>query len=138
MAKKLENLDFLKNALRMLLGLFLIFAGISHLSWARQEFQAQVPSWVPLSIDLVVILSGIVEISLGAALIFLKAYRREVGLITGIFFVMIFPGNVHQYLNGIDAFGLDSDRARMIRLFFQPVLIFWAIWSTKTKEEVQR
>lgn len=128
----------IRHILRITLGLFLIFAGLSHLTWARAEFQAQVPNWVPLNIDLVVILSGIVEILLGSSLVFLKRYRREVGIITAIFFVAIFPGNVHQYMNGIDAFTLDSDRARLIRLFFQPVLIFWALWSTKGREEAQR
>lgn len=123
---------------RWILGLFLLFAGLSHLSWARSEFQAQVPDWIPLNTDLVVILSGVVEITLGASLLFIKKYRRVVGIITAIFFVMIFPGNVHQYLNGIDAFGLDSDRARMVRLFFQPVLILWAILCTRTKEEESR
>lgn len=42
----------------------------------------------------------------------------------------IFPGNVAQYVEGTDAFGLDSDRARLVRLFFQPLLVAWALWST--------
>lgn len=125
----------MRNILRIFLGLFLILAGISHLSWARGEFQAQVPSWVPLSIDVVVILSGLVEILLGSGLIFLRKYRREMGIIVALFFVAIFPGNIHQYLNSIDAFGLDSDRARLVRLFFQPILILWALWCTRSIRE---
>ncbi len=116
--------------LRVVLGLFLLFAGISHLTTARAEFLAQVPPWVPLDGDLVVVLSGIAEITLGLALIFLFEQRALVGLTVAAFFIVIFPGNISQYVNRIDAFGLNSDQARFIRLFFQPVLVFWALWST--------
>jgi uncharacterized membrane protein len=93
------------------------------------EFQAQVPPWVPLSPDFVVLASGVVEIALGLALVSLQR-RREVGIATALFFIAIFPGNISQFVNQIDAFGLDSDRARAIRLLFQPLLVLWALWST--------
>ena len=115
---------------QLLLGAALIFAGISHLSFARATFQAQVPTWLPLDPDFVVISSGIVEILLGLALITLWPLRRRVGLVTALFFVAIFPGNINQLVNGIDAFGLNSDSARATRLLFQPVLVLWALWST--------
>lgn len=115
---------------RILLGAFLAFAGISHLTFNRTEFLAQVPGWLPLNPDWVVILSGIAEIALGLSLIFLSKQRRLVGLVTAIFFVLVFPGNVSQYINKIDAFGLNSDGLRLTRLFFQPVLVLWALWST--------
>ena len=120
-----------KNIFRILLALFMIYAGFSHLTFNRVEFQAQVPDWVPMSKDLVVILSGFVEMLLGLALLFWKNQRAKIGWALAIFFVLIFPGNLAQYLDGKDAFGaLDSDRARLIRLFFQPVLIAWALWSS--------
>jgi uncharacterized membrane protein len=119
-----------QNIARVILGAFMIFAAVGHTTFLRAEFQAQVPDWIPLSKDLVVILSGIVELTLGLAMIFWKTQRIKVGIALAIFFVLIFPGNIHQYTNGIDAFGLDTDRARFIRLFFQPVLILWALWST--------
>lgn len=115
---------------RLLLGASLLFAGVSHLAWARTEFVAQVPTWLPLNADLVVVLSGIVEIVLGAALILLSRYRVAVGWLVAAFFVAIFPGNISQYVNGISAFGLDTDSARFTRLFFQPVLVIWALWCT--------
>jgi uncharacterized membrane protein len=121
---------FIQTLLRILLGIILLFAGISHLTFARTEFLAQVPNWVPLDGDLVVVLSGIVEIILGAALIFLGRHRVIVGWIVAAFFVAIFPGNIAQYLNRIDAFMLNTDEARAIRLLFQPVLVAWALWST--------
>lgn len=107
-----------------------MLAGTSHLTWARTEFQAQVPHWVPLPIDLVVILSGIVEILLGLSLIFLARQRVLVGWVVATFFVLVFPGNIAQYLNHADGFGLDTDLARGMRLLFQPVLVAWALWST--------
>lgn len=119
-----------QSALRVLLGLFLVFAGTSHLTTARAEFLAQVPTWLPVDGDLVVILSGIAEIALGLALIFLVKQRVLVDLAVAAFFVLIFPGNISQYVNRIDAFGLNSDQARFTRLFFQPVLVIWALWAT--------
>lgn len=115
---------------RWLLGFALLGTGLAHLFWARDEFQAQVPLWVPLEADRVVVLSGVVEILLGAALLALPRHRVVVGWIVAGFFVAVFPGNVSQYVHGIDAFGLDTDRARAIRLLFQPVLVVWALWCT--------
>jgi uncharacterized membrane protein len=118
-----------KNA-RIVLGLFMLLAGIGHLTVQRVEFQAQVPNWIPLSKDLVVILSGIVEILLGLAMIFWRKQRIKVGIALAIFYVLVFPGNIAQYAEHRDAFGLDTDTKRLARLFFQPVLILWALWST--------
>ena len=113
------------------LGAFLLSAGASHLTVSRLEFQAQVPTWLPLDPDFVVISSGIVEILLGLSLITLWRFRKRVGLLVALFFVAIFPGNINQFVNGIDAFGLNSDSARAVRLLFQPVLVLWALWSTE-------
>ncbi len=123
-------MQLLRNATQLLLGAALTYAGTTHLTTSRQEFQAQVPTWVPLSADFVVIASGIVEIALGLSLLLLWKYRTQIGWVTAAFFIAIFPGNISQYVNGIDAFGLDSDRARAIRLLFQPLLVIWALWST--------
>ncbi|MCT4613506.1 MAG: DoxX family membrane protein [Marinifilaceae bacterium] len=120
----------IKTISRILLGIFLIYAGISHLSFNRTEFLAQVPSWLFIEADLVVVLSGYVEIVLGLLMLVFNKKRMYVGWIVGLFFVIIFPGNIHQYVNHIDSFGLNTDTARGIRLLFQPVLIIWAIWST--------
>jgi uncharacterized membrane protein len=122
-------MEIIRKVTQVLLGAVLIYAGISHLTTNRLEFQAQVPNWVPLSADFVVLASGVIEILLGLALASLK-FRREVGIATALLFIAIFPGNISQYVNGIDAFGLDTDRARAIRLLFQPLLVIWALWST--------
>lgn len=120
----------LQDVARIVLGLALAYAGTSHLLWARDEFSAQVPDWVPLDVDLVVVLSGVVEIVLGLSLALLARHRVLLGWVAAAFFVAVFPGNISQFVDGDDAFGLDSDLARAIRLPFQPVLVAWALWST--------
>jgi len=120
----------IQNILRIVLGLLMILAGIGHLTFLRVPFQAQVPNWVPLDKDLVVVLSGIVEITLGAAMVFLSSQKAMVGLVLAAFYVAVFPGNISQYITHTSAFGLDTDTKRFVRLFFQPVLIAWALWST--------
>jgi len=129
---------YLRNMGQVILGIALTYAGSTHLTSSRQEFQAQVPTWLPLDADFVVIASGIVEIILGLALLILWRYRSQVGLIVAIFFILIFPGNINQYVNGIDAFGLDTDQARLTRLFFQPLLVAWALWSTGSWQIIKR
>ena len=124
----------IKKLLQLCLGAFLTSAGTSHLGSNRKEFLAQVPTWLPLNADFVVIASGLVEIALGISLItttfIFTKYRRQVGIAVAVFFILIFPGNINQYLNQIDAFGLDTDQKRLIRLFFQPLLVIWALWAS--------
>jgi len=123
----------IKKLLQLCLGAFLTSAGSSHLGSNRKEFLAQVPTWLPLNADFVVIASGLVEIALGILLItttfIFTKYRKQVGIAVAVFFILIFPGNINQYVNQIDAFGLDTDQKRLIRLLFQPLLVLWALWS---------
>ncbi|AFU68149.1 hypothetical protein P700755_001209 [Psychroflexus torquis ATCC 700755] len=129
--KKEIKTTLTQNIFRILLAIFMVYAGFSHLTFNRIDFQAQVPDWIPMSKDLVVILSGIVEIALGLGLAFWKKKRAKFGWALALFFILIFPGNIAQYLDSKDAFGaLNSDKARLIRLFFQPVLIAWVLWSS--------
>ncbi len=124
----------IKKLLQLSLGAFLTSAGTSHLGSNRTEFLAQVPSWLPLNGDFVVVASGLIEIALGISLIsttfIFTQYRKQVGIVVAIFFILIFPGNINQYVNKIDAFGLDTDQKRLVRLFFQPPLVIWALWSS--------
>ena len=86
---------------------------------------------LPIDKDAVVVASGAVEIMLGAALVVLPKERRRIGTILAAFFVAVFPGNIAQATQKRAAFGLDSDGARIARLFFQPLLVCWALWSTR-------
>ena len=123
-------MQLLARSAQLLLGAALAYAGFTHLTTSRTEFQAQVPTILARQADFVVIASGVVEIVLGLSLIFLFKYRTQIGWIVAAFFVAIFPGNISQYINGTDAFGLDTDQARATRLLFQPLLVIWALWST--------
>jgi uncharacterized membrane protein len=127
---------------RYLLGAALIYAGVGHFTFSRLAFQAQVPPWLPLDPDFVVLASGAVEIALGLGLIFIARYRKQIGWLTAAFFLAVFPGNISQYLTQTDAFGLNTDEARAIRLLFQPLLIIWALWATaawtKSKNESKK
>jgi len=125
------NRSTIKTGARLLLGAGLVFAGISHLTTARKEFRAQVPDWVPLEKDDTVVYSGIAEIALGTALAAApKKYRSFTGKVAALFFAAVFPGNIAQYTHHRSAFGLDTDKKRFTRLWFQPLLIWWALKST--------
>ena len=126
---------------RLAFGAALLFAGATHLTVARKEFQAQVPEWLPIDDDIVVLGSGVAEITLGAALVALPKHRVPVGLAVAAFFIAIFPGNISQLVTHTDAFGLNDDRSRAIRLLFQPVLVLWALWGTaawRDRRELKR
>jgi len=118
-----------RTAARLLLGAVMVGAGVLHLTTQREEFRAQVPAWFPVDEDLTVLGSGVAEIALGAAFLALPGRKKLVGALLAAFFVAIFPGNVAQYLEGNDAFGLDTDRKRLVRLFFQPLLVLWALYG---------
>ncbi len=123
-------MQFIQRIPQMVLGFALGYAGIGHLTTSRVEFRAQVPSVFAEYADFVVLASGVVEIVLGVGLIFVWKYRVQIGWLVALFFVAIFWGNISQYVNGVDAFGLDTDTKRLVRLFFQPVLVAWALLST--------
>lgn len=122
----------MRSFLRILLGLALVFAGTSHLTFARRDFRAQVPESLPLDTDAVVLGSGVAEIGLGSALLLApRSARRTVGTVAAWFFVAVFPGNIAQWMNQRSAFGLDTDGKRFARLFGQPLLVAAALWSTR-------
>ncbi|WP_407320022.1 hypothetical protein UQW22_06120 [Isoptericola halotolerans] len=123
---------------RIVLGLMLVGAGVSHLTVARDEFQAQVPGWFPVDEDVTVLASGVVEIAIGGSLVVLSRWKVAVGLVAAAFFVVIFPGNVAQWLESKDGFGLDTDAKRLARLPFQAVLIAAALWSTGAWSALRR
>jgi uncharacterized membrane protein len=123
-------MQLLRRVPQIILGFALAYAGIGHLTTSRQEFQAQVPTLLKDYADFVVLASGVVEIVLGLSLIALWKYRLQIGALVAMFFIAVFWGNISQYINKVDAFGLDSDKARFIRLLFQPLLVIWALGST--------
>lgn len=124
-----------QNLTAIALGSAMTFAGISHLTFNREEFQAQVPNWFPMDKDAVVLGSGVAEIALGAGLLAWKKRHREVGVALAAFYAAIFPGNIGQYAERHDGFGLDTDGKRLARLFFQPALIAGALHAAGLPEK---
>ncbi len=123
----------LQNVFRVILGIAMLYIGIGHFTFSRIEFQAQVPTWLTSEenlIDFIILASGIIEIILGALMIWGGKVKVKTGIALAIFYILIFPGNINQYVNGIDAFNLNTDTKRLVRLFFQPLLLLWALWST--------
>jgi uncharacterized membrane protein len=133
MTTKISSSARLRMAAQAVLGAAMLSAGTGHLTVQRQEFQAQVPPWFPADPDLVVVVSGLVEIGLGAALltVWRQPWRRRLGLLLALFFLAVFPGNIAQFTEHRDAFGLDTDTKRAVRLLFQPLLMLWAIVATR-------
>lgn len=128
-----RTMQTLKTVLYLLLAAFMIYAGVSHLTFHRLDFVAEVPMWLRFSdgfTDFVVLASGVVEIVLGLSMLLFWRHKAKIGALLALFFVLVFPGNLNQYIYHIDAFGLNTDTHRLIRLFFQPVLIAWALWCT--------
>jgi uncharacterized membrane protein len=125
----------LRAVARTVLAIALGAIGAGHLGPLRRGFRIVVPEWATRMLrtdkDTIVVVSGVVEIMLAAALLVLPGERRRVGLAVAALFVAVWPGNVHQWQTGKDAPGLDTDRKRFIRVLLQPVLIVWAIWSTR-------
>lgn len=130
-------MQYLKLALRLLMALLLMYAGVGHLSFAREKFELVVPYYLRFSngfVDFLVLGSGLVEIAFALGLCFSpRKYLPYIGLALAVFYVLVFPGNVHQYMHSIDIPPLlASEQARFIRLFLQPVLIVWAIYACDT------
>ena len=138
---KLMKTTIIQNIFRVLLGSIMLYIGIAHLSFRRIEFQAQVPTWLTTNegmMDLIVLISGYIEIAFGILMILGGKLKIKTGIALGIFYVLIFPGNINQYINEIDSLRLDSDNKRLIRLFFQPLLVLWAFWSTGALKYLKR
>lgn len=121
----------LRNAVRIVLGSALAITGATHLTVARAGFRDQVPGWVPFDADATVLVSGAVEIALGAALVALPAERRRIGVVIAAFLVAVFPGNLSQWRHRRDGLGFDTDAKRLARLPFQPLMIAAVLWATR-------
>jgi uncharacterized membrane protein len=121
---------------RFVLAAILLVAGIGHFL-NTDAFIAQVPPWMPAP-TIVIYVSGAVEVMLALALVFLPRFRVRVGWIVAVFFIAIFPGNISQFVTQTDAFGLESDSARFIRLLFQPILVILALWSTGAWDRIRK
>ena len=109
-------------------GVFMFVSGYGHLFLAAEEIELLVPAWSPISPKAMVIVTGYIEITIGLAFIFLRSKIHIVGWILVVFLILVFPGNLYQYSNEIDAFGLNTPGKRLARLFLQPFIILWVLY----------
>jgi len=131
----------IRDIARWALAAGLGFMGVAHFVQTR-GFRPLIPDWATritrLDKDAIVIASGAAEIALAAGLLALPKERRRIGWATAAFFVAVFPGNVQQWRTHRSAPGLDTDTKRLVRLFLQPALIAWALWSTHARRTPSR
>jgi uncharacterized membrane protein len=115
--------------------------GVLHFAQTR-GFRGLIPEWATrvtrLDKDAIVLASGAAEITLAVGLIALPKERTRIGWATAALFMAVFPGNVHQWRTGRSTPGLDTGTKRLVRLFLQPVLIAWALWSTHGRPTLSR
>jgi len=115
--------------MRFALALSLLFVGSDH--WINpQRYLAMMPPWIPLHLELV-LFTGAAEIAGGLGLL-LPKFRRAAGLTLALYFVAVFPANIHNALNGVSVEGLpQASWYYWLRLPFQPLAIWWALFSAQ-------
>lgn len=117
----------LRAVMRVLVAALLLTSGTLHMV-SPELFNAQVPAFLPFP-RAIIYFSGVIELLLAAGLL-LPRFEQRAAIATALFFIVIFPGNVWQAVAQIDAFGLTTDAARLVRLGFQPVLILAVLFGS--------
>lgn len=115
--------------MRLAMAIALVFVGTDH--WLNPgRYLPMMPAWVPFHFE-VVLLTGAAEVA-GALGLMLPRFRRLAGLMLAIYFVAVFPANIHNALNGLAVEGLPQAQwYYWIRLLFQPLAIWWALYSAE-------
>jgi uncharacterized membrane protein len=115
--------------MRWALAIALILIGTDH--WLNpQRYLSMMPPWIPLHLELV-LFTGAAEIAGGLGLLVPRT-RRICGLMLALYFVAVFPANVHNALNGLAVEGLpQANWYYWIRLPFQPLAIWWALYAAE-------
>jgi uncharacterized membrane protein len=115
--------------MRLAMALALFFVGADH--WLNPgRYLAMMPPWIPLHLELV-LFAGAAEIAGGAGLL-IPRLRRLAGVMLALYFVAVFPANLHNALNCLSVEGLpQAGRYYWLRLPFQPLAIWWALYSTE-------
>ena len=112
----------------------MVVAGVAHLV-GPDPFVQHLPGWVP-GRELLVLLTGLIEIGLGFALVGPPARRGATGRVLALYLVAVWPANVYVAVAGVDVDGLPGGRYPWIRLPFQVLFIAWALWSTGARATV--
>jgi uncharacterized membrane protein len=116
-----------RDAARIAAAVAFVFAGVSHFLTPLQ-FVQHIPEWLPYRYEQVYA-TGLLEILLGLGLL-TRQFRRPVAVALAIYLVLVFPANVYVAVAGVDVVGLPGGWYPWLRLLFQPVFIWWVLWST--------
>jgi uncharacterized membrane protein len=116
-----------RAAMRWVLAAFYAAAGVAHL-YAPDQLLAITPSWVPFAPQ-VVFVTGLCELA-GAAALVTKPLRRAAGFALAAYAICVWPANFKHAIDGIDLPHISSSWLyHGPRLLFQPVLVWWALYS---------
>lgn len=118
----------LRDSARIGFGLALAIAGLTHFL-SPTPFVQHMPAWVPARLELVYA-TGVLEIFGGTALAFWPRYRREIAVLVSLYLLAVFPGNIYVAIANIDVKGQPEGIYPWIRLPFQALFIWWALWSS--------
>jgi uncharacterized membrane protein len=114
--------------LRWLLAFFYIGAGIAHLA-VPEKLLLITPAWVPFAPQ-VIFLTGLFEIVASVALVTRTPLRWWAGVTMALYALCVWPANIKHALDGIAMPYIgNSWWYHGPRLAFQPVIIWWALYS---------
>ena len=103
-------------------------AGVMHFA-TPLPFVQHLPAIIPMR-EAVIYASGVVEIALGLALLGPSRWRPYVGILLAAFLVAVFPGNLYVAVAGVAVDGQPGGIYPWLRLPFQALFIWLALWST--------
>lgn len=123
------TLETTRAALRLIMAAFYFGAGVVHLSMP-EAFLPIVPGWVPFARE-VVLVTGVCELA-GAIGLITQRFRWWAGVMLALYAVCVFPANIKHAFGDIDVPQLPSSWwYHGPRLAMQPVLVWWALFSTR-------
>ena len=114
----------------------MVFAGFSHLA-KPDPFTQHLPDWVPAA-GVIVAITGLIEIAIGAALVWHRLPREVVGRLTAAYLLAVFPANVYVAVADVEVDGQPGGVFQWLRLPLQAVFIAWALWSTRPEGSIER
>ena len=110
------------------LSLILVFTGVSHFTFMKEDFVRMMPPSIPWPRALVYF-TGICEIA-GAVGLLLPELRRLAAYALVAFFLAVLPANIHAALAGVTLRGKPA-MSLWLRIPMQILFIAIAFWSAR-------
>jgi uncharacterized membrane protein len=117
-----------RTVMRWLMIAFYAAAGVGHLTWP-DAFLPIMPEMVPFPRE-VILVTGLCELA-GAAALAVPRPRHLAGIMLALYALCVWPANIRHALGHIVIPHIpDSWWYHGLRLAFQPVLIWWALFCS--------